>query len=433
MKKNLSNNLTLEVLEIIGLSNKPLSTREIEIKWYESKFKSKFISNKNKKNSQIYPKIWEISGQNYYKTNPISYNDFNRNLNNNNYKLKLLKIIANIIPIDNKLIKTRNNNNYEINKSIELKDDYDRTNKKGYLKIYVIDKSKYGFNNAVISVDLNLNQVFLYLNGIDNDEINKYSQRGILRIDDYDLDNFSISFYKENLNPPFLDYTIKENKKEEIKKIQKDKKLVANEKTLKKEGHDEIFFGVLTQEEGRKMFTKIESIRQIQNTTSVFRYSLNLRGFLHYLVHMKSPEKVDKIIQNVLYNKEVKNQFYFLNHTKGIDSKIGGKKIRIDILRQVARELESMLDYSEILELRHESTKRYFSKIDRTIISQFPGFSIRLLGEEEYKKWIEYKIRILKSMIGDEKKLFSTIQKELSFIEKQRRQMENIRLAIEQK
>jgi hypothetical protein len=36
-------------------------------------------------------------------------------------------------------------------------------------------------------------------------------------------------------------------------------------------------------------------------------------------------------------------------------------------------------------------------------------------------------------MIGDEKKLFSTIQKELSFIEKQRRQMENIRLAIEQK
>src|SRR5215207_6372582 len=231
MKKNLSNNLTLEVLEIIGLSNKPLSTREIEIKWYESKFKSKFISNKNKKNSQIYPKIWEISGQNYYKTNPISYNDFNRNLNNNNYKLKLLKIIANIIPIDNKLIKTRNNNNYEINKSIELKDDYDRTNKKGYLKIYVIDKSKYGFNNAFISVDLNLNQVFLYLNGIDNDEINKYSQRGILRIDDYDLDNFSISFYKENLNPPFLDYTIKENKKEEIKKIQKDKKLVANEKT----------------------------------------------------------------------------------------------------------------------------------------------------------------------------------------------------------
>ena len=87
-----------------------------------------------------------------------------------------------------------------------------------------------------------------------------------------------------------------------------------------------------------------------------------------------------------------------------MDSKIGGKKIRIDILRQIARELESMLDYSPIRELRHESTKRYLSKMDRITISQLSGFSIKLLGEEEYKKWIEYKIRILKSMIGYEKK-----------------------------
>jgi hypothetical protein len=41
MKKNLSNNLTLEVLEIVGLSNIPLSSREIEKIWHETKFKSK--------------------------------------------------------------------------------------------------------------------------------------------------------------------------------------------------------------------------------------------------------------------------------------------------------------------------------------------------------------------------------------------------------
>lgn len=113
MKKNLSNDLTLKVLEIIGLSNKPLSTREIEIRWYESKFKSKSIPNRSKINSQIYPKINEISGKNYYKTDSISYHDFSNNLNNGNYKLKLLKIIARILNINNKSIKIRINN-YDI-------------------------------------------------------------------------------------------------------------------------------------------------------------------------------------------------------------------------------------------------------------------------------------------------------------------------------
>ena len=64
------------------------------------------------------------------------------------------------------------------------------------------------------------------------------------------------------------------------------------------------------------MFTEIENIIKIQNTSPNSRYSLNLRGFLHYLLHVKSPEKVDKIIQSLLHNKEVKDQFYFLNHTK---------------------------------------------------------------------------------------------------------------------
>lgn len=99
---------------------------------------------------------------------------------------------------------------------------------------------------------------------------------------------------------------------------------------------------------------------------------------------------MNKIIQSVRHNKEIKDQFYFLNHTKSIDSKIGDKKNRIKILQHIAKEVESMLDYSSILELRHESTKRYFSKIN-TIISQFPGFSIRSIGydEDENKQWIE--------------------------------------------
>lgn len=425
MKKNLSNSLTLEVLEIVGLSNKPLSSREIEKRWHETKFKSKSIPNKSKTNSQIYSKINEISGKNYYKTDSISYNDFIDNLNDSNYKLKLLKIIDKIFPIDNTPTKIRKDDNYDINKSIKLKDEFDSTNKKGYLKIHVNDKSKFGFDNALIYVDLNLEEVSLSISGID-DENNKYSQRGILRKDDYNPDNFDISFDKNNINPPFLDISLKESKQEEINNIQKNRKIVANQKTLKKKGYDELFFGVLTQEEGRKMFNEIEKIRQKQNTPYYFRYSLNLRGFLHYLIHMKSPEKVDKIIQSLLHNKEVKDQFYFLNHTKSIDTKIGGKKNRIEILRQIAKELESMLEHSPISpDLKKESTNRYFSRINR-IISQFPaGLYDRLIGEEGYKEWIEYKIRILKSMINYEKELLSTILKELSFTEKQRRQIEN--------
>ena len=196
MKKNLSNNLTLEVLEIIGLSNIPLSSREIEIRWHENKFKSKFIPTRSKTNSQIYPKINEISGKNYYKTEPISYDEFTKNINSGNYKLKLLKIIANLIPVEFKSIKIRNDNNYEINKSIKLKDDFDKTNKKGHLTIHINDKSKYGFYNADISVDLNLEEVSLYMNGID-DEISKYSINGILIKDNHNPDNFFLSFIKK--------------------------------------------------------------------------------------------------------------------------------------------------------------------------------------------------------------------------------------------
>ena len=78
-----------------------------------------------------------------------------------------------------------------------------------------------------------------------------------------------------------------------------------------------------------------------------------------------------------------------------------------------------MLDYSSISELIQESTKRYFSKINR-IISQFPGISVRLIGKEEYKKWCEYKTRILKSIIGYETNMLSNCQKELNLTEKQR-------------
>ena len=426
MKKNLSNNLTLEVLEIVGLSNIPLSSREIEKRWFESKFKSKSILDKKKTNSQIYLKINEISGKKYYKTDSISYNDFIDNLNDSNYKLKLLKIIDKIFPIDNKSTKIRKDDNYDINKSIKLKDEFDSTNKKGYLKIHVIDKSKFGFDNAVIYVDLNLEEVSLSISGIDDEINNKYSQRGILRKDDYNPDNFDISFDKNNINPPFLDISLKESKQEEIKNIQKDKKIVSNQKTLKKKGYDNIFFGVLSQEESKNIFSNIDYITQIQNDPANFRYSLNLRGFLHYLIHTKQHKKVDKIIENLLRNKEVIDQYYFLNHIKSIELIVGGKKNRIDILQHIARELEGMLDYSSILELRHESTKRYFSKINR-IISQFPGLSIRSIGDEdEYRKWIDYKLRILKSIIGYEKKLLSIIHKELSFTEKQRRQIENI-------
>lgn len=56
--------------------------------------------------------------------------------------------------------------------------------------------------------------------------------------------NFSISFFKENVNLTFLDIALKESKQEEIVKIQKVKKVVANQKTLKKKGYDDIFFGV---------------------------------------------------------------------------------------------------------------------------------------------------------------------------------------------
>ena len=418
MKKNLSNTLTLELLKIIGLSNKPLSTREIEIKWCETKISSESMHNKDKRNSQIYPKIKELSRIDYHKTDLTSYYDFINNLNDANYKLKLIKKIAKIVIIDSqsKIIDRINNTNYEINKNIILQYEFNRNTKKGFLKVECVDKSKYEFNTATISLDLNLNEVFLEIHRIDG---LKYSLKGKLRKDDYNLDNFFLSFITKNLNPPLLDITFKENIQEKINKIQKNKKIVANDKTIKKKGFDNILFGVLPHEEWKEIVNNIENITQLKNDPVYFKYSLNLRGFLHYLLHVKSPEKVEKMIQSLLRNKVISYQFYFLNHTKSIDSILGGKKIRIEILRHVAKELESMLDYSSISELIQESTKRYFSKINR-IISRFPGFSMRSIGDEGYKKWIEYKTRILKSMIGYEKNMLSNFQKELTLTTNQK-------------
>ena len=419
MKKNLSNKFTLELLEITGLNNKPLSSREIEIKWCKTKIRTESMPKTDQRNSQIYPKIKELSGIDYHKTELTSYYDFINNLKDANYKLNLIKKIAKIAIIDSqsKIMHRINNTDYQLNKNIELQDDFNRIDKKGFLKVEGVDTSKYEFNTATISVDVNLNEVFLEIPGIDG--LNKYSLKGKLRKDNVNLDNFFLSFITKNRNPPFLDITLKENIQEKINKIQKNKKFVANDKTLKKKGYDNIFFGVLTQDQGKEIINNIENITQLKNDPFNFNYSLNLRGFLHYLLYIKSSEKVEKMIQSLLHNKVVSYQFYFLNHTKSIDSILGGKKNRIEILRQVAKELESMLDYSPILELIQESTKRYYSKINR-IISQFPGISIRLIGKEEYKKWCEYKTRILKSIIGHVSNMLSNTQKELTLTEKQR-------------
>jgi len=418
MKKNLSNYLTIEVLETIGLSKYPLSSTEIENDW-STTYKY------NNNNSQIYPKIKEISGIDYHEIELISYNDFINNLNNGIYKLKLLKKIARIANIDIRLDSIGRNNNYnnsKINQCIKLHDDFNKNEKKGYLKIVFVEKSRYEFENIRIFVDLNLNEA--YLSKSETDKINLYSQKGKVKKDIHNPDNFFLTFFKKNLSPPFLDYTLKESKQQEIKKIEKNRKLVPNEKTLKKKGYDFIFFGSTTQDEWREMDKNIEIIRRIKDNTANYRYSLNIRGFLLYLINIKSNikdsyiQKVEKIIENLLCNKEVKRQFYFLNHPQSIDSIIGGKKNRIEILRQVAKEMESILDYSPMSEIIQESTMRYFNKINR-IISQFPGFSCRSLGDEEYKKWLDYKTRILKSMIGYEKNMLSNIQKELKLTKNQ--------------
>lgn len=431
MKKNLSNPLSQDVLEIVGLSNKPLSSREIEIKLYERKYRSNSIPDKNKRNSQIYPKLKELSGIAYHKIDLISYYDFIKNLNNGNYKLKLLKKIARMVNIDSivkkiarivnidsksKRNKRDNNTNYEINKRIILQNYFDNISNKRFLIIDIVEKSKYLFDNAIISIDLNINEVNLYVNEIDG--ISNYSVKGILREDN--PDNFVISFMEKNVNPPLLDFSLKDSKQDKINKIQKNKKLVIDVKEIKEKGLEITSAEVFTQDEWKNKLSDNENINEIQNNTSNFKYNLNLRGFLHYLLHTKSPAKVEKIIQNLLNNNRIKDQFYFVNHSKAIDSLIDGKKNKIKILIQIAKEVESMLDYSSILELKQESTKRYFSKIDRIIsLSLFPGFPMGFIDKEEYNKWNEYKAIILKSRIEYEKNMLSKLNDELNLIESQ--------------
>ena len=225
MKKNLSNKFTLELLEITGLNNKPSSSREIEINWCKTKIRAESMPKKDKRNSQIYPKIKELSGIDYHKTELTSYYDFINNLNDANYKLKLINKIAKIVIIDSqsKIMHRINNTDYQINKNIELQDDFNRIDKKGFLKVEGVDKSKYEFNTATISVDVNLNEVFLEIPGIDG--MNKYSLKGKLRKDNVNLDNFFLSFITKNRNPPFLDITLKENTQEKSTRFKKIKNL----------------------------------------------------------------------------------------------------------------------------------------------------------------------------------------------------------------
>jgi hypothetical protein len=160
----------------------------------------------------------------------------------------------------------------------------------------------------------------------------------------------------------------------------------------------------------------IENIEKIKSDRSKWRYSLNIRGFLLYLnrvnhkniIKLLDSEKHNNRIRKnssnsqshndisrirqVLSNPAIKNKFIFLNSWEKFDKK--GVKV-IEILLDIAKEFENQLEFDKRY-LLVRITERYLFEIGKHF-KEYGSFShpYLSLSQETENMLNQYRLRVL--------------------------------------
>jgi hypothetical protein len=183
----------------------------------------------------------------------------------------------------------------------------------------------------------------------------------------------------------YLKVTLNDRAREKISKIEKEyqRKLLNCSK----------FNAIALLQEEEKTFSKISKIR---NDSEYWRYSLNLRGFLLYLVEESQTERKDsRRIRAVISNPAIVQEAPFLMYWQDFEK--AGFNV-IGLLRKIGTEFQNQLQFDNDYLLRRV-TERYYIELTNYFYSlESPRFFheyIKNVSFQTHKKMNEYRLKML--------------------------------------
>lgn len=421
LQKSLSNTTHVRILQIIGQSKVPVSSRGVE--------KELMVINSNTSNSDAYRIVKELAALKIINRRELFvWEDLDANMNDGEYKRKLVKRLNHFCSLKLKVAE-------KINGVIEYgKEEYTVTNNRliEFRKAPADDEP----NVETFSIFQTEQKVgiMIYLNTNDENRhqkpslsIFKYYNNGILKIQRQieliakkDIrtgkNTIYIDNYKGNVQAVrFLKISYKNQ--ELAKAVQKGKKIVPNHRIVDDKGYDYVFIEDFTDadEEFRKKFNEMEG------NPRNYRYSLNIRGLLLYLlgvndINIKTNKKhtdtrkISRVLENLSEN--CKNDFPFLLYYKDFQ-RVLGKPFMIHLFKDISVELQNQLDTSSIPFLTYWVTFRYISilnkHLSRLVDNMFLPFVKSEMNRDNLLKFKHYKAYILEFLKEyQEKQLEST-------------------------
>ena len=347
----------IQVLETVGLSKVPLSSRQIE----------KEIEGNDKTNTDIYRIVRELGGMSTVQVVKLfSLNDILENKDDVEFRRKLIMTLNRIYGLDLKLAdKYDTTANDKLIQIKVIKSDTGNPSDTGEIPTIIVHHYTQEHTEIIICT---LNQQESQRKSTVNtyDPINSpVSGTTFLVIKKNDKiarihelvshrklnDNNDVTFSSKGIirnRTKFLKYTLKDIKQKEVELLQAEKKLVADLNKLTNIGHD--YFTIINMTEEDE--TNLKKISIIGSKTRNYRYNLTVKGLLLYLQgHSERPQldkstrrKANTNTSKMLVNlsKYYIDDFPFLSYYQSLE-KILGRRFMVQLFEQIASELRTNL------------------------------------------------------------------------------------------
>jgi hypothetical protein len=401
-EKDLSNKKSVEILYIIGSSEKPLTPREIEEQWFDN-FKIQNLPSHKKKDSDVYRVIYQLTGFSISKKLMLFYLDEIEEKCDNNFQLKLLKKTNKLFYLG---LSKKNIDSIIQKLEVERK-------KKDSSEIFSFSYTKNKDKNLSITIEINKKEQKGSI--ITKGQFNNKRILELKRKSDRIIVSAKIHYNRERVN--FLKYIIQDDKQKKIDKLQQSRKLFPELSLLNERGTDYVFIEDMTKDESEN----IKEISNIQYNVANYAYCLSFKGFLLYLQNERNESRINKVIDSLVKNQYTRGDYAFLGHPDSLD-KILGKNIRIEILKLITSWFSARLYYNGISEeeLKHFVGSFYFWILHNKILEKDKLIADLIrdqIGNKDFVKLKDYRIYILRKIISYQEQELSYSKEELKRIE----------------
>jgi len=379
--------LHARVLEIVGQSPTPLSSREIEYQ-YSQKYSQRHLQLREKmsrsryKHSDVYRVVNELAGFDTGKELLLgSWNALCSRKNQEYFKSSFVKSLNRLFNDP----KHDNNNSYTF-------ETYQHENK---------------YNLDIESPNSEPSKWRFLKNKIVRIRFDSESKTGRFISDNYrlglplyikhDKKNHDFKFYVRVSDTskaviinriPFLQHILKDAAKEKISKLGGSTQVFHIHKLDQTASNLKISRDIYGY--GKMEWNRSNEVVEIENNPRNFRYYLTLRGFLLFLLGSESNgisnSRISKVIKTLTENSYTKKDYPFLWNDHILDE-LQGRDFKAELLKRIAFETQHMLLREDDNFLRYWVTSQFHTAISR--LYGGPGFTVLLTIIDSQKKNIK--------------------------------------------